>query len=100
MEFYTQELHREVNTMGSKSHDIILTEKVINAKAIVERLREQVQNAYINAESQQYEERIRRIHRLERHIAEMQAQPRNEGREQTLKDFRRELDMLRGSNAT
>lgn len=44
LEFYTQELHRETNTMGSKSHDVELTEKVIHAKAVVERLREQVQN--------------------------------------------------------
>ena len=44
LEFYTQELHREVNTMGSKSNDLGLTENVIQAKAVVERLREQVQN--------------------------------------------------------
>jgi len=44
LEFYTQELHREVNTMGSKANDLGLTEKIIDAKAIVERLREQVQN--------------------------------------------------------
>ena len=45
MDFYAQELLREVNTIGSKSHVTSLTTAVIDAKSIVERIREQVQNA-------------------------------------------------------
>jgi uncharacterized protein (TIGR00255 family) len=44
LDFYTQELLREANTIGSKSQVIKLTELVVEAKAIVERLKEQVQN--------------------------------------------------------
>ena len=44
LEFYTQELHREVNTMGSKTQSLEVTLDIIDAKTIVERLREQVQN--------------------------------------------------------
>src|SRR5262249_21314454 len=44
LDFLVQEMHREVNTTGSKSQDAELTTLVIDAKADVERLREQVQN--------------------------------------------------------
>jgi uncharacterized protein (TIGR00255 family) len=44
LEFYTQELHRELNTMGSKIQNVDLTLSVVDAKAVIERLREQVQN--------------------------------------------------------
>jgi len=44
LDFYTQELLREVNTMGSKSNLSKLTQNVIEAKTKIERLREQVQN--------------------------------------------------------
>lgn len=44
LDFYTQELLREVNTIGSKSNVSILTMSVVEAKSIVEKLREQVQN--------------------------------------------------------
>lgn len=44
MDFYTQELLREVNTIGSKSQVANITQAVVEAKAIIERLREQVQN--------------------------------------------------------
>ena len=44
LDFLVQEMHREVNTTGSKSQDVALTSLVIDAKADVERLREQVQN--------------------------------------------------------
>lgn len=43
-DFLTQELHRETNTMGSKSADIVIAEAVIEAKAEIEKIREQVQN--------------------------------------------------------
>jgi len=44
LDFYTQELLREANTIGSKSQVIKLTEHVVEAKAIIERIKEQVQN--------------------------------------------------------
>lgn len=44
LDFYTQELLREVNTIGSKSNVSQLTQSVVEAKTIIERLREQVQN--------------------------------------------------------
>jgi uncharacterized protein (TIGR00255 family) len=44
LDFYTQELLREVNTIGSKSQIAMITQSVIEAKTIVEKLREQVQN--------------------------------------------------------
>lgn len=44
LEFYTQELLREINTIGSKSGNSALTQVVVEAKTVVERLREQVQN--------------------------------------------------------
>lgn len=44
LEFYNQELLREVNTIGSKSQLSELTELVVNSKTIIEKIREQVQN--------------------------------------------------------
>ncbi len=44
LDFYTQELLREVNTIGSKSQVAKITHAVVEAKTIIERLREQVQN--------------------------------------------------------
>ncbi len=44
MDFYTQELLREVNTIGSKSIQAELTAVVVDAKSLVEKIREQVQN--------------------------------------------------------
>jgi uncharacterized protein (TIGR00255 family) len=44
MDFYAQELLREVNTIGSKSHNAELTKLVVSAKSEVEKVREQVQN--------------------------------------------------------
>ncbi len=44
LDFYTQELLREVNTIGSKSSVARLTQIVVEAKTLIERLREQVQN--------------------------------------------------------
>jgi len=45
LDFYAQELLREVNTIGSKSHIAKLTSLVVDAKTVVEKIREQVQNA-------------------------------------------------------
>lgn len=44
LDFYTQELLREVNTIGSKSQVTGITEAVVDAKTLIERIREQVQN--------------------------------------------------------
>ena len=44
LDFYTQELLREVNTIGSKSAISKLTQTVVQAKTLIERIREQVQN--------------------------------------------------------
>ena len=44
LEFYSQELLREVNTIGSKSQKSALTQMVVEAKGSIEKIREQVQN--------------------------------------------------------
>ncbi len=44
LDFYAQELLREVNTVGSKSQTAELTRLVVEAKTFVEKIREQVQN--------------------------------------------------------
>jgi uncharacterized protein (TIGR00255 family) len=44
LDFLVQELFREVNTIGSKCSDATIAHWVVEAKACVERLREQVQN--------------------------------------------------------
>jgi uncharacterized protein (TIGR00255 family) len=44
LDFYVQELLREVNTVGSKSAISDMTEAVVEMKTVIERLREQVQN--------------------------------------------------------
>lgn len=44
LDFLCQELNREVNTIGSKSNDVVITHRVVDAKAVVEKLREIVQN--------------------------------------------------------
>jgi uncharacterized protein (TIGR00255 family) len=44
LDFLTQELNREVNTIGAKSQSAAVAARVVDAKAEVERLREQIQN--------------------------------------------------------
>lgn len=44
LDFYAQELFREVNTIGSKSSSVKITGEVMEAKAIIEKIRQQVQN--------------------------------------------------------
>lgn len=44
LDFLTQELNREVNTIGSKAADAEITRLVVAAKSEIEKLREQVQN--------------------------------------------------------
>ena len=45
LDFLLQEMNREVNTMGSKASDAQIAQCVVDAKCIIEKLREQVQNA-------------------------------------------------------
>ena len=45
LDFLLQEMNREVNTTGSKASDATITQAVVDAKCIIEKLREQVQNA-------------------------------------------------------
>lgn len=44
LDFYSQELLREINTIGSKSSKAELTQLVVDAKSIIEQIKEQVQN--------------------------------------------------------
>lgn len=44
LEFILQETHRELNTMGAKCMDSEISQKVVEMKAQLERMREQVQN--------------------------------------------------------
>ena len=44
LDFLVQELNREVNTMGSKANDLEVSEFVVDMKAEIEKIREQVQN--------------------------------------------------------
>jgi len=44
LDFLTQELHREVNTIASKSDDLGVSRLCVDAKTAIEKLREQVQN--------------------------------------------------------
>lgn len=44
LEFLTQELMRESNTMANKSHDTVLIDTILEIKLCVERIREQVAN--------------------------------------------------------
>ena len=44
LDFLIQEFNREFNTIGSKASDTAITKDVLEAKAEVERIREQVQN--------------------------------------------------------
>jgi uncharacterized protein (TIGR00255 family) len=44
MEFLLQEIQRECNTLGNKSIDLELTREVLEMKAEIEKIREQVQN--------------------------------------------------------
>ena len=44
LDFLTQEMFREANTIGSKANDIQIAKHVIEIKAVIERIREMVQN--------------------------------------------------------
>lgn len=44
LDFLIQEMNRETNTIGSKANDIDITEKVLEIKSEIEKIREQAQN--------------------------------------------------------
>jgi uncharacterized protein (TIGR00255 family) len=44
LDFLCQEIHRELNTVGSKSQHLDITRRILDAKNELERIREQVQN--------------------------------------------------------
>ena len=42
--FLLQEIHREINTIGSKANDAQISQYVVNIKEELEKIREQIQN--------------------------------------------------------
>lgn len=44
LDFLVQEVNREVNTIGSKANDLTITKMVVDLKAEIEKIREQIQN--------------------------------------------------------
>jgi len=44
LDFLLQEMNREINTIGAKADGLRISELIINAKAELEKMREQVQN--------------------------------------------------------
>jgi uncharacterized protein (TIGR00255 family) len=44
LDFLMQELHREANTLGSKSGDVETTRVSMEMKVLIEQMREQIQN--------------------------------------------------------
>ena len=44
LEFMTQEISRELNTLGSKANDVEISQCVVTCKAEMEKIREQIQN--------------------------------------------------------
>lgn len=44
LDFLIQEMNREVNTIGSKSNDLVITNIIVDTKSEIEKIREQIQN--------------------------------------------------------
>lgn len=44
LDFLVQEMNREINTIGSKANDLIITKLVVDVKSEIEKIREQIQN--------------------------------------------------------
>ncbi len=44
LEFLTQEMFREANTIGSKASDVVISQQVVEIKSALEKVREMVQN--------------------------------------------------------
>ncbi|WP_018921309.1 YicC/YloC family endoribonuclease [Salsuginibacillus kocurii] len=44
LEFILQEMHREINTVGSKANDAAMSAHVVEGKSLLEKMKEQIQN--------------------------------------------------------
>jgi uncharacterized protein (TIGR00255 family) len=44
LDFLIQELNREINTIGSKANDVVISKYVVELKSELEKIREQIQN--------------------------------------------------------
>jgi uncharacterized protein (TIGR00255 family) len=44
LDFMVQEMNREINTIGSKANNLNISKQVVDVKAFLEKIREQVQN--------------------------------------------------------
>lgn len=44
LDFLVQEMNREINTIGSKANDIVISKNVVEVKSEIEKIREQIQN--------------------------------------------------------
>ena len=44
LDFLVQEMNRETNTIGSKANDFLIAKTVVDMKAEIEKIREQIQN--------------------------------------------------------
>ncbi len=44
LDFIIQEMNREINTIGSKANDVLISNHVVAIKSQLEKMREQVQN--------------------------------------------------------
>jgi uncharacterized protein (TIGR00255 family) len=44
LDFLIQEMNREINTIGSKANDLVITKEVVEIKSELEKVREQIQN--------------------------------------------------------
>lgn len=44
LDFLVQEMNREINTIGSKANDLVITQTVVSVKSELEKIREQIQN--------------------------------------------------------
>lgn len=44
LDFLVQEMNREINTIGSKANDLVITKNVVDLKSELEKIREQIQN--------------------------------------------------------
>ena len=44
LDFLIQEMNREINTIGSKANDVLISQNVVEVKSEIEKIREQIQN--------------------------------------------------------
>ena len=61
LDFLTQELNRETNTIGSKCQDLDITRVVVDMKAEIEKIREQIQNLESRIDTFRSEEKMKLI---------------------------------------